>query len=270
MEGTGSWGAGLARQLRALDIEVVEVNRPNRQRRRRSGKSDPADALAAARAVMSGEADAVPKSADGAVESLRLLRIARASADRARTQAANQIHAIIDTAPESLRAELCSMPVHRVVERAARFRPGTELAAPTVAAKTALRSLSRRYQALDAERAELDEQMEVLVRKTAPPALLEEMGVGPRVAAALLIAAGDNPERVGREQSFAALCGVSPVDASSGKTQQRHRLNRGGDRDANNALWRIVMVRLAWDPETQAYMANGSARARQSARRSGA
>ena len=253
VEGTGSWGVGLARFLHSLDVEVIEVNRPNRQRRRRLGKSDPADAIAAGRAVLSGEATAVPKAADGAVEGLRMLRLARRSADKARTQAANQIWSVIDNAPDVLRAELRHLSLRNVVARAARFRCGDELGSPLVATKVTLRSLARRFEALDRERAELDALTENLVQMAAPPALLAELGVGVQVAADLLVAAGDNPERFARESSFAASCGVSPVDASSGK-QRRHRLNRGGDRQANNALWRIVFIRLRWDPATRAYV----------------
>jgi transposase len=253
VEGTGSWGAGLARFLTARGIEVIEVNRPNRQRRRQRGKSDPADAIAAGRAVLSGEAAAVPKAANGPVEGLRMLRLARRSADKARTQAANQIWSVIDNAPEGLRAELRCLKLEDVVRRAARFRCRNDLASPHTAAKVALRSLARRFEVLDRELAELDEHTDGLVQMAAPPELLAERGVGTQVAAALLITAGDNAERFERESSFAAACGVTPVDASSGK-QQRHRLNRGGDRQANNALWRIVFVRLRWDPATRDYV----------------
>jgi transposase len=253
VEGTGSWGAGLARFLSTIGVEVIEVNRPNRQHRRRHGKSDPADAISAGRAVLSGEAAAVPKAGDGAVEGLRMLRIARRSADKARTQAANQIWSVIDNAPEDLRAQLRRLSLNAVVGRATRFRCGPDLADPRTVAKLTLRSLARRFEALQAERAELDALTGVLVERVAPPALLAQQGIGTQVAAALLIAAGDNPERLARESSFAALCGASPVDASSGK-QQRHRLNRGGDRQANNALWRIVLIRLRYDPATREYV----------------
>ena len=171
-----------------------------------------------------------------------------------RTQAANQLHAVIDTAPSGLRDDLRELPWAQLVARAARLRPGADLADPAAATKRVLRALALRWQALDAERAQLDGDLEALVARCAPPELLAEFGVGPHTAAALLITAGDHPDRLQHERSFAALCGVSPVDASSGK-HQRHRLNRGGDRQANHALWRIVMVRLRWDPATQAYLA---------------
>lgn len=254
VEGTSSWGAGLARYLRERGVEVLEVARPNRQRRRRRGKSDTADAIAAGRAVLNGDATAVAKAGDGAVEALRLLRIARRSADRARTQVVNQLRAVIDTAPEALRAELRTLPRAALVARAAQYAAEGSLATPLAAARYALRTLACRFVALDRERDELDAQLATLVALAAPPKLLEAFGVGPQTASALLITAGDNPERLKSDAAFAAVCGASPLDASSGK-QQRHRLNRGGDRQANHALWRIVMVRLRFDPTTQAYVA---------------
>ena len=253
VEGTGSWGAGLARSLVEAGVEVIEVNRPNRQRRRLNGKSDPADAIAAGRAVLAGDATATAKAGTGAVEGLRMLCCARRSANKARTQAANQIHSLLDTAPEALRAELRDLPLRQIVARAARMRPNGSLADPLTTAKIALRSLARRFQDLDDERSALDQHIAELVELAAPGELLDQYGVGPHTAAALMIAAGDNPDRLHSEASFAALCGTSPVDASSGR-QQRHRLNRGGDRQANHALWRIVMVRLAHDPTTRAYL----------------
>jgi transposase len=254
VEGTSSWGAGLARSLRQSGIEVVEVARPNRQRRRQRGKSDTADAIAAGRAVLAGDATAVAKAGDGAVEALRLVRIARRSADRARTQTVNQLRAVIDTAPEELRAELRALSLAALVARATQYAVEDTLVTPLAAARYALRTLALRFVALDGERDALDAQIATLVTLAAPPQLLEEFGVGPQTAMALLITAGDNPERLKSDAAFAALCGVSPIDASSGK-QERHRLNRGGDRQANHAVWRIVMVRLRHDPRTKAYVA---------------
>lgn len=133
------------------------------------------------------------------------------------------------------------------------LRPGADPTEVTTTTKIVLRSLGRRWLALTQEITDLDQQLSVVVTTVAPPALLEDHGVGIETAAALLIAAGDNPERMTTEASFAALCGVSPVDASSGR-QQRHRLNRGGNRDANSALWRIALVKLATDPQTKDYI----------------
>jgi len=252
VEGTGSYGAGLTRHLRAAGVEVVEVNRPNRQLRRRRGKSDTVDAEAAARAALCGEASGTPKTADGAAEALRTLRVARRSAVKARTQAGNQIRDLIVSASEELRGELGRLSLQRQVTWCARCRPGPPTD-PTEATKRSLRLLARRYQALSAEITELDQYI-AEVCADANPALLAADGVGPEVASALLVAAGDNPERMRSDASFAALCGVSPVEASSGKIT-RHRLNRGGNRDANNALWRIAMVRLAHHhPATDAYL----------------
>jgi len=252
VEGTGSYGAGLARYLTAAGIEVVEVNRPNRQlRRQRGGKSDSVDAEAAARAAASGQATAVPKSGDGPVECLRMLLVARRSARKARTQAANQIHSLTVTAPEQVKHQLRGMGLKARVRVCARLRPGNEQT--TVAyAKKALRHLARRYQALDAEINQLEAEIRRLCAQ-ANPALLGAEGVGPDTAAALLVAAGDNPDRMKSERSFAALCGSSPVQASSGQTM-RHRLNRGGNRQANNALWRIATTRMQNDARTQAYV----------------
>jgi transposase len=252
IEGTGAYGAGLARYLAKAGVEVVEVDRPNRQTRRRRGKSDPVDAEAAARAALSGEASGRPKSRTGAVEMIRALRVARRSARKARTQAVNQIRDLIITAPDELRATLRDLTLKEVVDRAERWRPGP-VTSPTAATKLALSVLAQRYQALGAEMERLDVELDRLVAETAAP-LLERKGLGTDTIAALLVAAGDNPQRLKSEASFAALCGASPVDASSGK-QQRHRLNRAGDRQANEALWRVVLVRMSTDPRTKDYVA---------------
>ena len=252
VEGTGAYGAGLARYLVKAGVEVVEVDRPNRQTRRRKGKSDPVDAEAAARAALSGEASGRPKSRTGAVEMIRVLRVARRSARKARTQAANQLHDLVLTAPDELRETLRALSLAELVERAARWRSGP-ITTPVAATKFTLSVLARRYQALSVEMDRLTLELDHLVAETAGR-LLERKGLGTDTTAALLVAAGDNPDRLKNEASFAALCGASPIDASSGK-QQRHRLNRAGDRQANEALWRIVMVRMTCDPRTQDYIA---------------
>jgi transposase len=251
IEGTGSYGAGLTRFLQTEGVEVVEVNRPNRQWRRRHGKSDPADAEAAARTALAGEGAGIPKSQDGTVEAIRVLRLARRSAVKARTQAGNQMLAILSTAPEEL-CRLCrGRRLTDLVMIARRFRCKS-VTTPFMAAKVALRALAQRWSALDAEIHQLDLQLESLVT-TAAPSLLELRGVGIETAGALLVAAGDNPDRLANEASFAALCGVTPVDASSGR-QKRHRLNRGGNREANQALWVVAMVRMSRDPRTREYV----------------
>jgi transposase len=250
VEGTGSYGAGLTRHLHAEAVAVVEVDRPNRQRRRRRGKSDVTDAIAAARAAQSGDATGEAKTRDGNVESMRVLRLVKLSARRSKTMAVNQMRSIVATGPEELRDQLRDLSAKMLVRRAAALRPtGTGNLAAT---KTALRQLARRAQGFDAEIIEINAQLEPLVAATAPE-LLDCEGVGTDVASALLIAAGDNPERLRSERTFAHLCGVSPLDASSGK-QERHRLNRSGDRQANSALWRIVMTRIVYDPRTKTYI----------------
>jgi transposase len=253
VEGTGAYGAGLARHLGKEGVEVVEVNRPNRQARRRLGKSDTVDAEAAARAALNGEAVVVPKTQGSVVESIRVLRVAFTSARNSRTRVALQIRDLIVTAPDVLEDVLGTLAADQRVARAARFQVTGDVADPVVGTKLALRTLARRYQALSAEMAELEAVLDDLTAR-ANPALRGAKGVGPDVAAILLSAAGDNPERLKSEAAFAAMCGVSPIEASSGKTV-RHRLNRSGNRQANHALWRIVMVRLSTgDPATKAYV----------------
>lgn len=252
VEGTGSYGAGLARHLNGCGHQVREVIRPNRQHRRRHGKSDTADAIAAARAVISGEASGKPRGGDGPIEAIRVIKRARDSAVKQRTAVTNQIHALIVTAPEPLRSQLEALTIVAVTNRAFRMRPA-DPTNPTDATKHALRSLARRWRALTTEINEHDRVLAPAVTAISPPALLTEPGIGPCNAADLLITVGDNPDRITSEAAFAAICGVSPVDASSG-LQQRHRLNRGGDRQANAALHRIVLVRLRYHQPTRDYM----------------
>jgi transposase len=251
VEGTGSYGAGLTRHLHAEAVRVVEVDRPNRQRRRRRGKSDPQDAITAARAAQSGDAHGEAKTRDGNVEAMRVLRVARISARKARTQALNQMRSLISTAPDDIRAELRHLNVYRLLERCSAFRPGAGHD-PRSLTKLTLRLLARRALSLETEVAELDAILEPLAADTAPE-LVARLGIGTECASALLVAAGDNPERLRDEATFAHLCGASPIDASSGK-QERHRLNRGGDRQANSALWKIVITRMVYDPCTRDYI----------------
>lgn len=243
IEGTGSHGAGLCRWLMARDIPVVEVDRPDRRLRRTRGKSDPIDAESAARKVLSGEATAIPKSQDGNVEQIRILRLTRRSAVVARTQASNQIHALIATAPDVLREQLRDLTTRKRVAVAARFRPDRQADPILATTKLALKKLARRFLDLDAEIKDLDRGLEQLVEATAP-GLIARHGIGTHTAATLLVCAGDNPERLHTEASFAALTGTSPLQASSGP-RIRHRLNRGGDRQANSALHMIAINRLA-------------------------
>lgn len=251
VEGTGSYGAGLARFLTAAGVEVIEVDRPNRQLRRARGKTDVIDAEHAARAVLSGEASAIPKTRSGAIECVRALRVVRRSAVTARTAVGNQLTSLVLTAPEDLRSELRGLSTAKLVATASAFRPG-EPSTVLAATKFAMREAARRHQALSSEVARLEAAIGALVADTAPE-LLALKGVGLNVAAALLVTVGDNSDRLHSEAAFAHLCGVAPIPASSGRTT-RHRLNRGGDRQANNALWRIALVRMSVDLDTRAYV----------------
>jgi transposase len=253
VEGTGSYGVGLARALRAAGIEVVEVDRPNRQARRRQGKSDPLDAVEAARAALSGRARGAAKTRDGDVEAIRALMVAKRSCRSTRTATLNQLRHLGFCAPDEVRQRFFGLSTLRLAEEAAALRPreGTDVVA--FATKTAMRTLGRRVAVLDREKADLDELLEVLVASAAPE-LFALYGVGVHTAATLLVTAGDNPGRLRSEAAWAHLCGVAPLEASSGKVVRR-RLNRGGDRQANAALWRIAMVRMSSEPRTQAYVA---------------
>ena len=252
VEGTGSYGAGLARHLRRAGIRVIEVDRPNRDERRRSGKSDPLDAVEAARAALSGRATGSPKSRDGAVEAIRVLVVAKRSARQARVKALIQMRHLGYSAPDQLRCRLKGLSVPALVAEGVKLRPTRSLDPVTAATKASLSSLAHRIEALDGELAELDQKIEALLVATVPE-LLDRFGVGPDTAAALVMAAGDNPERLHSEAAWAHLCGVSPIPAGSGKTNGKVRHHQGGDRQANSALWRIVMVRIAHDPDTRVY-----------------
>ncbi len=253
VEGTGTYGASLARHLRTEQVTVVEVMRPNRQVRRRHGKTDVVDAIAAARAVLSGEANAIPKTHDGPVEALRTLKVLQRSATKARTQALNQLPALLVTAADELRARLRDLSQRELLATCVAFRIGADDDSLAAVTRFALRKLAQRALFLAERLEQLKLRLKRITEQVAP-ALTALKGVGPDVASTLLLTAGDNPERLVSERSFASLCGVSPVQASSGKTR-RHRLNRGGDRHANAALWRITLVRLNCDPRTKDYLA---------------
>lgn len=253
VEGTGAYGAGLARLLRAERVTVIEVDRPNRKTRRFQGKSDPIDAIQAARAALAGERTGTPKQRDGKVEALRNLRVARRSAVDQRADTQRRMKTLIVTAPDELRARLRGLTVTKLIGTCANLQPDPADAATAVTAvQLALRSLARRHQQLSAEITDLDNLIEPLVTAI-NPGLLAANGVGAEVAGQLLVSAGENHNRLTGEAAFAMLCGVAPIPASSGKTT-RHRLNRGGDRQANAALYRVVLCRLRWDPRTRDYM----------------
>jgi transposase len=251
IEGTGSYGAGLARHVTAAGIRVVEVDRSDRQDRRRQGKSDPLDAVSAARAAQSGRARGAPKGRDGAVEAIRALMVAKRSARSERVQTINQARALVLTGPDDLRARFARHTAASLVSGLAslRPRPGDVVGYAT---RIALRELGRRAEFLDAQLERLDELIAPLVAARAP-GLLALHGVGPDTAALLLVAAGDHPERLRSEAAWAHLCAAAPIPASSGKVT-RHRLNPGGDRQANHALWRIVLTRMSAHPPTLIYV----------------
>jgi transposase len=252
IEGTGAYGAGLARFLSTAGCSVIEISRPDRRARRTQGKSDPIDAEAAGRTVLAGGRVFTAKAVDEHVGMIRTLRVSRCSAMKMRTQVINQMKALVVTAPDDLRARLRDLPALRLVSVSAAARPGP-VTTTTAATKMALRCLATTHQELSRELVVLDAELARLTVE-ACPSLRELQGVGPDVAGALLVTAGDNPKRFKSEAAFARMCGVAPVPASSGKTT-RYRLSRGGDRIANNALWRVAMVRLTCDERTRDYVA---------------
>jgi transposase len=253
VEGTGSYGAGLARHLRRAGVAVVEVDRANRQNRHRRGKSDPVDAVSAARAALSGSAAGAGKTRDGAVEAIRVLCVAKRSAREERIKTRNQLRQLAFCAPDALRERTKGLSRVQLVAEAASWRPRPDGTDPVLhATKFAMRELARRIEALDAESDRIDELLEPLVVETAP-SLVGVYGVGIDTAAILLVAAGDNAQRLRDEAAWAHLCGVAPIEASSGKVT-RYRLNRGGNRQANHALYRIVITRMAGDPRTRSYV----------------
>ena len=251
IEGTGSYGAGLARHVAAAGIRVVEAVRADRQDRRRNGKSDPLDAVSAARAAQSGRAGRRPRGRDGAVEAIRALTGDGRSARNERTLAINQARSLILTGPDDLRARFARHSAAALAEAIAALRPRPGDAAE-YAVRVALRELGRRVEFLDGQLERLDDLIVPLVTARAP-GLLALHGVGPDTAALLLVAAGDHPERLRSEAAWAHLCSTAPIPASSGKVR-RHRLNPGGNREANHALWRIVITRMSSHPATRAYV----------------
>lgn len=257
VEGTGSYGAELARTLRAEGFLVLEVNRPNRAARRLKGKSDPLDAYQAAQAVLDGRAKSVPKAKDGPVECLRILRAERASAVKARTAAINQIKGLLVSAPDNLRAKYRGLGTSAMITALQRIRPTGQITDPEHVCLVTLKRLAVRYQSLSAEITEADAALREIL-DTYAPTLCDLPGVGPEAASQLLVTVGDNSDRLTGEAKFASLVGVAPIPASSGKTT-RHRLSRGGDRNANQALHQVVLVRMASCRRTREYVARRTA-----------
>jgi transposase len=250
VEGTASYGTGLTRALVVAGIEVVEVTRAVKSARRLKGKSDPLDAYSAARTALAGDGLATPK--DDTTAGLRALHIARRSAVKHRTAVINQIKAMLVSAPDAVREKYRDLTTLRQIEAIARCRPDAQGDPWAQSVLVAAKMLAQRVQFLETQAEALDAQIDALVTE-ANPGLRAAYGVGSDTAAQLLITAGANPHRLHSEAAFAALCGVAPVPASSGKTT-RHRLSRGGDRAANNALFRIALVRMSHHQPTTSYV----------------
>ena len=251
IEGTASYGAGVTAYLRSHAVMVREVIRPKRQARR-NGKSDPIDAYAAARTMASDEDLPIPKILGGPIDGIRALLRTRRTALKARTAAIVQVKSLLITAPAALREIHSGQSTDDLITALAHSLP-----ADTDYTQCALRRLAERVRFLDEEIIDADEQLAPAVEQVAP-ALVQAKAVGTVTAAQLLVTAGENPERIKSKAAFAALCGVSPIQASSGKTN-RHRLNRGGDRQANAALHRVVLVRMGSDSRTKDYVAKATA-----------
>jgi transposase len=252
VEGTGAYGAGLARFLAGRGVEVIEVDRPNRQARRAHGKSDPVDAMEAARAALSGRASGVAKSRDGNVEAMRALLVVKRSARDARIATVNQLRHLCITGPDDLRERFGGLSAIMLPRATAALRPRDSGDPVAYTTRQALQMLGRRMLLLDEQIKQVERRLGDLVKQTSP-GLLAVYGVGPDTGASLLVAAGDNPQRLRSEAAWAHLCGVAPIQASSGKVV-RHRLNRGGDRMANAALWGIVFARTVSHQPTKVYL----------------
>lgn len=254
IEATGTFGAGLLRYMQNAGVEVLEVTTPDKHDRRKRGKNDDLDAQNAAHAAFAGNRTVTPRSRDGMIESLRVLKACRKTAVVVRRIALQMIQNTIVCAPDGLREALRQMTRMQLVRTLAAWRPDlTDYRNVDSAYRISLKSLGRRYLELHDEIADLDAMIGAIVDELTPN-LVARNSIGHGGAAQLLLTAGDNPERLHSEASFAALCGVSPVPASSGKTT-RYRLNRGGDRAANSALHIIAIGRLRTEPRTKAYMA---------------
>jgi len=253
VEGTGSYGAELTRRLSAAGHTLIEVNRPDRSARRRHGKSDPLDAYAAARAALSGRARAIPKDRTATAGALRPLHNLRTMLVTQRTQTVNQIHALVTTAGQELRASLRGLSTARLIRACAALEPDAAPAAdPDTVVRYCLAEQARHYQDLSARITDLGHRIDTLTAEAAPR-LRALSCVGPQSAAQLILTTGDNPDRLSGEAAFAHLCGTAPVPASSGR-RDRHRLNRGGDRAANKVLHQIVIARMRHDAATRAYV----------------
>lgn len=257
IEGTGSYGAGLSRDLQAKGHMVLDVMRPNRQHRYLHGKSDSLDAESAARSVLNGQASALAKTQAGSSEMIRHIKIARDSAVKARSQAMITLKTLIINAPADLRDTLDGIKGRTaLVRHIAALRPG-EITTPTASAKVSMRAIARRWLTLHEEIQAHEQELERMAREKAPE-LMKSHGISTLTVADMLILVGDNPQRIRSEAALAKICGVCPIPASSGKTN-RMRLNRSGNRQANAALYRVAIVRMRDDETTKAYAARRTA-----------
>jgi transposase len=254
VEGCGSYGQGLARFLRRHGYQVREVARPPRRGERRlSGKSDAIDAEHAARLMLTGEGMATPKTADGNVEALRMIKIARDTAVKAHTTTMITLKAVLVTCEHDLRDELAKLSDHKLILACVELPTTGDIGNPGVAAKRTLSALANRYLQLHDEIKLHTRDLKALTNRIAPQ-MIEQFGIGFDTASEMLVSAGDNTDRVHSEAAFAKLCGACPIPAGSGRTNGRHRLNRGGNRQANAALYRVVIVGMRWHPPTIAYV----------------
>lgn len=257
IEGSGSYGSGLTRFLQRQGFKVVEVGRPCYQNSRRlQGKDDLLDAEQAARQVLSGQATSIPKSADGVIEMMRLIKVAKDTAVKAQTQAMVSLKATLITADEELRSKLEPLPNSKLIKACLKLETHS-MDTPADAMRHALAALAKRWSHLHKEIAQHTQHLITLTQATVP-ALVQAIGIGPDTAAQMLITLGDNVHRIRSEAAFAKMCGVCPLPASSGKTR-RHRLNRGGNRQANASLFRVVIVRMRCHEPTKAYVARRQA-----------
>jgi len=256
IEGAGSYGAGLCAVLSGEGEWVIEFDRPSTRPARDGAKSDGLDAVRAAREALGRTKWAAPR-VRGAREGLRAMMVARNGAQHARTAAINELKALVLTAPVALRQDLRDLTVIKLVERCSRLRPDPDRDPELFGTKTAMRSLAVRVNALTNEAKQLETALEVLVEQTAPQ-LLDEFGIG-TVIAAQVIVSWSHQGRCRNEAAFARLADVAPIEATSGQTQNRHRLNRGGDRQLNRALHQVIITRTRSDEETQTYIARRTA-----------
>lgn len=252
VEGTGSYGMALTQHLQAGGIIVSEVNRPDRSARRARGKDDPTDALSAARAVLAEDRIATPKDHTGPAEAIRNVLCSYNLMVKQRAHLQTQFKSLLVTAPETIRATLKRHNTAKMIATAARYRPNTDdLTRPEQAVKLALQAIAHQHQSLTATITDLHKTLDRLTRQQRPD-LRAQLGYGPINTAQLICTYGENPDRIHTEGAFAKLCGTAPIAASSGKIS-RHRLNRGGDRQANCAIHTIMLTRLRHDPRTRAY-----------------